>query len=97
MLAKCLRDLPDTQQAFARFEALRRPRVERTIKQAARVNSNKAAGPIARVFRDALLPVLLKMVGNNRRVNQVYDYQVDWDAPIGAVTGRGRRLLPAPA
>jgi FAD-dependent urate hydroxylase len=30
VVAKCLRDLPDAQQAFARFEALRRPRVERS-------------------------------------------------------------------
>jgi 2-polyprenyl-6-methoxyphenol hydroxylase-like FAD-dependent oxidoreductase len=53
VLAKCLRDLSDPQQALARFEALRRPRVERIIKQAARINSNKAAGPVARTLRDA--------------------------------------------
>ncbi|MGH8828607.1 MAG: FAD-dependent oxidoreductase, partial [Jiangellaceae bacterium] len=36
VLAMCLRDLPGQQAAFARFEAARRPRVERIIKTAAR-------------------------------------------------------------
>ncbi|MET8976909.1 FAD-dependent oxidoreductase [Streptomyces sp. NPDC004539] len=31
VLAKCLRDLPDTDTALARYEALRRPRVEHNI------------------------------------------------------------------
>ncbi len=53
LLGKCLRDLPGPDRAFAAFEQLRRPRVERIIKQAARVNSNKAATGAARtsVFR----------------------------------------------
>ncbi len=53
MLAKCLRDLPNPQAAFARFEEMRRPRVERIIKWAARINNSKAAGPVGRVIRDA--------------------------------------------
>jgi 2-polyprenyl-6-methoxyphenol hydroxylase-like FAD-dependent oxidoreductase len=84
VLAKCLRDLPDPRQAFARFEALRRPRVEAIIKRAARINSNKAAGPVARVFRDATLPVILKMI--SRRVDDAYTYHIDWDSPISRVT-----------
>jgi hypothetical protein len=32
VLAKCLRDAPAVGAALARFEALRRPRVERIIK-----------------------------------------------------------------
>lgn len=84
VLAKGLRDLPDAQQAFARFEMLRRPRVERIINQAARVNSNKAAGPVGRLLRDALLPVILTMVGKSKRVNQVYDYHIDWNAAMTA-------------
>ncbi len=85
VLAKCLRDLPDPRQAFARFEELRRPRVERIIKQAARINSSKAAGPIARVLRDALLPVVLKTVANSKRIDELYDYHIDWNAAIDSV------------
>ena len=84
VLAKCLRDLTDPQEAFVRFEALRRPRVERIIKQAARVNSSKAAGPVARMFRDATLPILLKMFANSKQVNRSYDYHIDWNTPIPA-------------
>jgi FAD-dependent urate hydroxylase len=70
VLAKCLRDLPDPQQAFTRFETLRRPRVERIIKVAARINSTKAPGPVAQVFRDAILPVILRVTANSKQVNQ---------------------------
>ncbi|MDN5854519.1 MAG: FAD-dependent monooxygenase, partial [Actinomycetia bacterium] len=47
VLAKSLRDAPDVSTAMDRFETSRRPRVEKIIRQAARVNSSKAAGPIA--------------------------------------------------
>jgi FAD-dependent urate hydroxylase len=86
VLAKCLRDLPGPQQAFARFETLRRPRVERIIKVAARINSNKAARPVTRVFRDAILPVILRMTTNSKQVNQQYRYHIDWDTPTSSTT-----------
>jgi FAD-dependent urate hydroxylase len=86
VLAKCLRDLPDPQQAFARFEALRRPRVEPIIKVAARINSNKTARPLTRVFRDAVLPVILRLTANSKQVNQQYRYHIDWDTPTSSVT-----------
>lgn len=82
VLAKCLRDLPSTEAAFARFEAERRPRVERIIKWAARINNSKAAGPVARVFRDAMLPAILKMTADSKAHKQAYDYHIDWDAPM---------------
>jgi len=84
VLAKCLRDLPSPQAAFARFEAARRPRVERIIKWAARINSSKAAGPAARIFRDAMLPTILKMTANSKAHKQTYDHHIDWDAPTRA-------------
>jgi FAD-dependent urate hydroxylase len=84
MLAKCLRDLPDPQQAFTQFEALRRPRVERIIKVAARINSSKAAGPVARVVRDAVLPVILRLTANSKQVNEEYRYHIDWNTPVSS-------------
>ncbi|HEX5878592.1 MAG TPA: FAD-dependent monooxygenase [Actinomycetota bacterium] len=86
VLAKCLRDLPDPQQAFARFEALRRPRVERIIKVAARINSNKTARPLTRVVRDAILPVILRLTTNSKQVNQQYRYHIDWTTPTSSTT-----------
>ena len=82
VLAQCLRDLPTPQHTFARFEALRRPRAERIIKQAARINSSKTAGPITRVFRDAALPIVMKLTANSKQATAAYRYHIDWDAPI---------------
>jgi FAD-dependent urate hydroxylase len=84
VLAKCLRDLPDSDQAFAAFESLRRSRVERIIKAAARINNSKAAGPAARVIRDALLPLILRMTADSKQFRQVYDHHISWDAPAAA-------------
>jgi len=41
--------------AFAAYERLRRPRVEKIIAEANKTNANKAPGPVGRVLRDALL------------------------------------------
>lgn len=82
-LAKCLRDLPAPPQAFAAFEQLRRSRAEKIIKQAARVNNNKAATGAARVFRDLMMPVMmpvfLKFIANGKPGRQLYGHHIDWD------------------
>ncbi|HTF08423.1 MAG TPA: FAD-dependent monooxygenase [Asanoa sp.] len=78
VLAKCLRDHGDPADAFARYEAARRPRVDRIIKAAARNNSSKAAGPVGRVIRDAVLPTILKMTATSNAQRRVFDYHVDW-------------------
>ena len=81
VLAKCLRDLPDIQQAFAAYEQLRRERVERVVAQGARSSSGKAAGPVVRVLRDLMLPVVLKRVASSgeRSLAWMYGYHIDWD------------------
>jgi 2-polyprenyl-6-methoxyphenol hydroxylase-like FAD-dependent oxidoreductase len=86
VLARCLRDLPDIRQAFAAYERLRRERVERVVAQGARSSSGKAAGPIARVLRDLVLPVILKRVASSgeRSLAWVYDYHIDWDEKVAA-------------
>jgi len=97
VLGTCLRDLPSPKAAFATFEQLRRPRVERIIKQAARINNNKAAGPVTRVFRDMMLPLILKMTANSAQAKQLYDYHIDWDAPMAAQGATaGRRSASSP-
>ncbi|MFF0428087.1 FAD-dependent oxidoreductase [Streptomyces sp. NPDC004520] len=78
-LARCLRDLP-YEQAFAAYERLRRPRVERIIKLGARTNSNKTAGPVGRVLRDLVMPVAMKLVNPEKTAWQ-FDHHIDWDAP----------------
>jgi 2-polyprenyl-6-methoxyphenol hydroxylase-like FAD-dependent oxidoreductase len=82
VLALCLRDAADAPAAFARFEALRRPRVERIIKWAARINNSKAAGPVGRVLRDATLPAILRLTADTKAHRETFDYHVDWEAPV---------------
>ena len=83
VLAQCLRDLP-TPQAFTRFQALRRSRAERIIKQAARINSSKTAGPLTRILRDATLPAIMKMAASSKQATAAYRYHIDWDNPATA-------------
>lgn len=88
-LARCLRDLPH-EQAFAAYEQLRRARVEKIIAAAARTNSNKAAGPVARVLRDLILPTALKLLAQPEKMAWQYGYRIDWDAPVGPVPATAR-------
>jgi FAD-dependent urate hydroxylase len=86
VLAKCLRDLPSIRQGFAAYEQLRRERVERVVAQGARSSSGKAAGPIARVLRDLMLPVILKRAASSgeKSLAWMYDYHIDWDEKVAA-------------
>jgi 2-polyprenyl-6-methoxyphenol hydroxylase-like FAD-dependent oxidoreductase len=86
-LARCLRDLPH-DQAFPAYERLRRGRVERIIKMAARTNNDKAAGPVARVLRDLLMPVAMKLLDMPKRMAWQFDYRVDWDTPVESRTAQ---------
>lgn len=79
-LAKALRDQPSVEDAFTAYEALRRPRVERIVKQAARINNNKAAGPAGRIIRDLLMPLLLPRLANGEQSRQTYGHHIDWAA-----------------
>jgi FAD-dependent urate hydroxylase len=84
VLARCLRDLPTPQSAFAAFETARRPRVEKIIKWAARINNTKVAGPFGRVVRDAMMPPIMKMTANSKALRETFDYHLEWDAPARA-------------
>jgi len=81
VLAKCLRDVPDRAAAFAAFERLRRERVERVVAWAARMNQTKLPGPLGRVFRDALMPLILKRVAK-KSPTWLFNYEIDWGRPI---------------
>jgi FAD-dependent urate hydroxylase len=90
-LARCLRDLTH-QQAFAAYEQLRRARVEKIIAAAARTNSDKAAGPAARVLRDLVMPVAMKRLVKPEKAAWQFGYRIDWDAPVAGNPDRA----PAP-
>lgn len=81
VLAKCLRDLPDTVEAFGAFERIRRPRVERVVAFGARSSSSKAPGRVGRVVRDLMLPVVLKLVAKQSQ-DWLFGHHIDWDDRI---------------
>lgn len=84
VLARCLRDIPDIGQAFEVYEQLRRGRVERIVAAGARTSESKAAGPIARVVRDLMMPVFLKRAasGGDRSMAWMHDYRIDWGEKV---------------
>lgn len=83
-LARCLRDLPH-EQAFATYERMRRSRAEKIIALAAKTNSDKAAGPIARVVRDLAMLAMTKLIKPEtmaKKLDWQFNYQIDWNAPV---------------
>jgi 2-polyprenyl-6-methoxyphenol hydroxylase-like FAD-dependent oxidoreductase len=82
VLAQCLRDVPD--QAFATFEGLRRDRVERVVNAGARSSNAKAAGPVGRVIRDALLPVIFRRAERSigSSLTWMHGHHIEWDAAV---------------
>jgi len=84
VLAGCLRDTPDISRALARYEQLRRARVERVVVHGARSGSSKAPGPVGRVVRDMLLPWILPRVTRPAAMAWLFEHHVDWDASFAA-------------
>lgn len=85
VLAKCLRDLPDHRDAFARYQQLRWERVKRIYDAAVRINKNKAAGPVARRIRDAIMPLVFRLADPAKAQAADYEYSVDWEERVERV------------
>jgi 2-polyprenyl-6-methoxyphenol hydroxylase-like FAD-dependent oxidoreductase len=81
MLAKCLRDAPAIEDAFAAYEKLRRGRAERVVKFSRQRGNNKAASnAISRWLRDLMLPFFLKHFAASSELDWLYNYTIDWEA-----------------
>ncbi|WP_327048175.1 FAD-dependent monooxygenase [Microbispora sp. NBC_01189] len=79
VLARCLRDVPDTRGAFAAFERLRRARVERVVAHGKRNGDGKAPGAVGAFVRDLFLPVVLRQVGKRDALAWLHDHRITWD------------------
>lgn len=79
VLAKCLRDVPESARALEVYEPLRRARVERVVKYSARIGRSKTAGPIKRWLRDLFMPMALKRFANPAAHAWLYAHDVGWD------------------
>ena len=87
VLAQCLRDLPDLEQAFAAYERLRRARVERMVRHGRNAGQGKVmTHPIQVWLRDSLTPVFLKLFANPKALDWIYSYQVEWNESVGNAT-----------
>ena len=82
VLAQCLRDLPGIPEALAAYERLRRQRVERIVAQGARTGSAKTPGPVGRVVRDLMLPLVFRLLVTERSTAWIYRHHIDWAAPV---------------
>ena len=81
-LARCLRDLPTPEAAFAAYEGIRRQRVEKIVAAGARSSSSKTPGPVGRVFRDAVLRLVFTYVVTDRSVAWMSDHRVHLGEPV---------------
>jgi 2-polyprenyl-6-methoxyphenol hydroxylase-like FAD-dependent oxidoreductase len=78
VLALTLREEPDIERAFWRFERTRRARVEPIVKWAARINNSKAPGTVGRIMRDAMLPRILKVIAGSTAQRKPFEHHVEW-------------------
>ena len=84
-LARCLRDLPDIASAFTAYERSRRSRVEKVAARAARTNSDKAAGPVAKTIMSLLMPLAMKtFLRPEKTVGAVHRFRIDWNQTVTA-------------
>ncbi|MFE5286635.1 FAD-dependent oxidoreductase [Nocardia sp. NPDC056611] len=81
-LARCLRDIDDPAMAFATYEALRRPRVEAVAARVARMNQTKAAGPVARMAMQLMMPIMFKRMNPEKMLGGEQRFRIDWDATV---------------
>ncbi|MGW3042895.1 FAD-dependent oxidoreductase [Kitasatospora sp. NPDC001159] len=90
-LARCLRDLPDHTAAFAAYEAMRRPRVEKIAADAARTNSQKTSGAVGRMVFKLVAPIAMRtFMSPEKMLRPVHGYRIDWDRRVTPVPGTGR-------
>ena len=80
MLARCLRDIAEPEAAFARYEALRRPRAEKIVAVGRKRGEYKALESRTAVwFRDLLMPVALRLFARESAMSWIHDYSIPWD------------------
>jgi 2-polyprenyl-6-methoxyphenol hydroxylase-like FAD-dependent oxidoreductase len=89
VLAKCLRDITDLEQAFVTYEQLRRDRTVKMFDVGHRGDSGKhVVGTFKQWFRDVTTPVFLKLFANPKASDWMYSYRVDWKTKAEAFNTR---------
>jgi 2-polyprenyl-6-methoxyphenol hydroxylase-like FAD-dependent oxidoreductase len=87
ILARCLRDIPDSELAFSTFEHLRRERTSKMYEVGERGDSGKyVINPFKQWFRDLTTPIFLKLFANPKASDWMYSYRIDWDKKVEGTT-----------
>jgi 2-polyprenyl-6-methoxyphenol hydroxylase-like FAD-dependent oxidoreductase len=82
VLARSLRDQPVIHEALKAYEEQRRQRVEKIVAWGARGSSHKTPGPVGRLTRDLMLPLLFKYAITEKSTGWMYDYRVRLDQSV---------------
>jgi FAD-dependent urate hydroxylase len=83
VLAKCLRDLPDTEQALAAYERLRRQRAEQVVAYSHRIGRSKTiSNPVGVWVRDLVMPFALRRFANPEAHAWIYTHHIDWNDKV---------------
>ena len=81
VFAMCLRDIPQLNQAFTKFEKLRKKRVERMVKTSQQSDKfMTTTNPIGKLFRKLLLSYSIKSY--TKKLDWIFSYKIDWDEKI---------------
>ncbi|SHM38641.1 FAD-dependent oxidoreductase [Actinacidiphila paucisporea] len=84
-LGRCLRDHHDVPGALARYEGLRRERVERVVAWGSGMNNAKKQGLAGRMVRDLVLPTILKRGSRPeemRKMSWLFEHHIDWESSV---------------
>ncbi|RAQ93979.1 hypothetical protein A4R35_00445 [Thermogemmatispora tikiterensis] len=83
ILAKCLRDVPDLEQAFTSYEHLRRERTTKMYQMDVNGDRGKhQVKPLEVWLRDLTMPTFLKLFASPKASDWIYSYRVDWSTPV---------------
>jgi FAD-dependent urate hydroxylase len=81
-LAECLRAARNVEDAFSKFEAMRRPRAERMVAEGRRRSRHKApTNRVTRLLRDSVMSLVFQRFATERSMSWIHDYRVPILAP----------------
>ena len=81
ILAKCLRDIPDLNKAFEKFEKLRKKRTEKIVKTSEQSGKfMTSTNPILKLFKRRLLSYFIKSYAKN--LDWIFSHDMNWDEKV---------------
>ena len=91
ILAKCLRDIPDVEQAFTTYEYLRRERAVKMHAVGKQGDSGKhMIRPMQQWLRDLTMPLVFTFFVTPQATAWIYSYRVDWNTKVQAAASVAR-------